>query len=144
MSIGKSSINRTTKTIAPILNEEIAKNKFTLSEIKVSDIEKSEVEAGDKLIDSVRKYGILEPVTVARYGEDKFLILSGEKRISAALSAGFEKVPCVVIDAKDKKEAEKFRQELIQTAEKKEISNIHEAKFIAATSVGQDMPDFLL
>jgi len=52
-------------------------------------------EAHRQLTDSVRRYGIMQPVAV-RYlaDEDVYQIISGERRYRAARAAGLDEVPC--------------------------------------------------
>ena len=47
------------------------------------------------LADSVKRYGIIEPVCVRR-GRGTYEIISGERRIRAARMAGLKKVPAIV------------------------------------------------
>jgi len=64
----------------------------------------------DRLLeDSIRKYGILEPLVVAKAENGKYAILSGVRRWRIAKKLGIEKVPCIVLEdevvtEKDKKE----------------------------------------
>lgn len=59
-----------------------------------------------ELADSIKNYGIRQPLTIIRspFIDDKFEIVSGERRARAAEMAGLDKVPCVVL--KDYKDAE--------------------------------------
>lgn len=51
----------------------------------------------DNLVESVRLYGILQPLLVTPNGErDIFMVISGERRLEAARQAGLETVPVVV------------------------------------------------
>lgn len=52
-------------------------------------------EAQQQLTDSVRRYGIMQPIAV-RYLVDKdvYQIISGERRYRAALAAGLDEAPC--------------------------------------------------
>ncbi|MBR4295816.1 MAG: ParB/RepB/Spo0J family partition protein [Clostridia bacterium] len=81
-----------------------------------------------RLADSIRRYGILQPLTVRlvtyevakilgsdAYDEDlepiealpsKFEIVAGERRFRAAKMLGMKSVPCIIISADDKKSAE--------------------------------------
>ena len=59
-----------------------------------------------ELAESIKSYGIRQPLTIIRspFIDDKFEIVSGERRARAAEMAGLDKVPCIVL--KDYKEAE--------------------------------------
>ena len=49
---------------------------------------------------SIRELGILQPLTVRREGSGWELV-AGERRLRAAMMAGLERVPCIVVDADD-------------------------------------------
>ena len=55
----------------------------------------------DRLIESLSRYGLVEPLVV-RPGEDSsYEVLSGNQRLKAISSMGFNSVPCVVVDLND-------------------------------------------
>ena len=65
-----------------------------------------------RLADSIRRYGILQPLTVriiyldGNEEETGFEIVAGERRFRAAKMLGMKSVPCIIISADDKKSAE--------------------------------------
>ena len=58
-----------------------------------------------KLADSIRQYGIIQPLTVRIVGES-YELVAGERRLRAAKELGITTVPCIVIDISDVKSAE--------------------------------------
>ena len=58
-----------------------------------------------KLADSIRQYGMIQPITVRKVG-DTFEIVSGERRLRAAKELGMETVPCVIMDINEERSAE--------------------------------------
>ncbi len=58
-----------------------------------------------KLADSIRQYGMIQPITVRKIG-DNFELISGERRLRAAKELGMEYVPCVIMDINEEKSAE--------------------------------------
>lgn len=54
-----------------------------------------EKEALAALSDSIKRYGILQPISV-RADKDGYEIIAGERRFRAAVQAGLEAVPCLV------------------------------------------------
>ena len=50
-----------------------------------------------ELSDSIRSYGILNPLTV-RLRCGKYELVAGERRLRAAKLAGLREVPCILID----------------------------------------------
>lgn len=66
-----------------------------------------------RLADSIRRYGILQPLSVRlidtknnRNEKSVFEIIAGERRYRAAKLVGLESVPCIILDADDKRSAE--------------------------------------
>ncbi len=53
------------------------------------------------LADSIRKYGILQPLTVCSAGEveGKFLLISGRRRLYAAIMLNIFNLPCIILNA---------------------------------------------
>ncbi len=58
-----------------------------------------------KLADSIRQYGIIQPLTVRISGEN-YELVAGERRLRAAKELGISTVPCIVIDISEVKSAE--------------------------------------
>ena len=48
------------------------------------------------LASSILSNGMLEPLSVRREGRDKYILISGERRLKSAKIAGLRRVPCVV------------------------------------------------
>ena len=50
--------------------------------------------------ESIRRNGILQPLSVrAEDGDGKYELIAGERRLRAATESGFDRVPCIVINA---------------------------------------------
>jgi ParB family chromosome partitioning protein len=60
-----------------------------------------DLNAMNELAESIRKQGIIQPITVRKLGYDKYQIISGERRWRASKIAGLESVPCYVRIAND-------------------------------------------
>ena len=76
----------------------------------------------DELAESIKKNGIINPITVRRLG-NKYEIIAGERRFKASQSIGLTEIPAIVIEADDKKTAE---LDLIENIQRKELSPIEE------------------
>ena len=56
-------------------------------------------EAIATLAESIRQYGVLNPLTVRRTANGGYELVAGERRLRAALVAGLTDVPCLLINA---------------------------------------------
>jgi hypothetical protein len=54
------------------------------------------------LVESIRRYGILQPLLV-QDRDGTYQLIAGHKRLAAAVSAGLREVPCLVYDVNDEK-----------------------------------------
>ncbi len=62
-----------------------------------------------RLADSIRRYGILQPLTVRKTANDdlfSYELIAGERRLRAARLLGYLTVPCIIIEADEKMSAE--------------------------------------
>ncbi len=50
------------------------------------------------LSQSIRKYGLIQPIAVRRIDRDRYELISGERRLRACRMIGLEKIPATVID----------------------------------------------
>lgn len=58
-------------------------------------------EALDELADSIRQLGIIQPITVRKADDEKYIIISGERRWRAAQRANLESLPAYVREVDD-------------------------------------------
>lgn len=95
-----------TKTAVPI---EPADRINIVLEIPVEDIRpnphqpRSEFkeEALEQLATSIKKHGLIQPITVRHIGERRFELISGERRLRASKLAGLEKISSYIREADD-------------------------------------------
>lgn len=62
-----------------------------------------------RLADSIRRYGILQPLTVRRSDDDdmyEYELIAGERRLRAARMLGYFTVPCIIAQADEQTSAE--------------------------------------
>lgn len=60
-----------------------------------------DAEALEELAESIRTFGLIQPLTVRAKSNGKYQIISGERRYRAARLAGLEMVPAYIRDASD-------------------------------------------
>lgn len=58
----------------------------------------------NELVKTVKAYGIIQPVTVRRMGAT-YELISGERRVRAAMAAGLKVIPAIIVEADDEKSA---------------------------------------
>ena len=58
-------------------------------------------ESLNELADSIKKHGLIQPITVRYIGEKRFELISGERRLRASKIAGAEKIPSYVREVND-------------------------------------------
>lgn len=54
-----------------------------------------------ELAESVRQYGVIQPITVRRKKDGTYVVVAGERRLKAACLAGNLKVPAIIKDMED-------------------------------------------
>lgn len=76
------------------------------------------------LSDSIRRHGIIQPLTVRKLSSGYYQIIAGERRWRAARMAGLREVPVVVIEADDRKAAELA---MIENLQREDLNPMEEA-----------------
>ncbi len=80
-------------------------------------------EALEELVQSIKKFGILQPIIVRKVGNN-YEIIAGERRYRSALLAGLKKVPVIVKNLEDK---EAFSLSIIENIQREDLNPIEEA-----------------
>ncbi|REL38140.1 ParB/RepB/Spo0J family partition protein [Rhodohalobacter sp. SW132] len=58
-------------------------------------------EALEELADSIKKHGLIQPITVRYLGEKRFELISGERRLRASKLAGLSEIPSYIREVND-------------------------------------------
>lgn len=77
----------------------------------------------EELANSIKHYGIIQPVVVKK-DDDLYFIIAGERRFRAAKLADMKKVPCIIKDVDDIRLAELA---LIENIQREDLNPIEEA-----------------
>ena len=77
-----------------------------------------------ELADSIRRYGILQPLTVRRKTGGGFELVAGERRLRAARMAGLREVPCLVAAVS---EEDSSLLALIENIQRRDLNYMEEA-----------------
>ena len=81
-------------------------------------------ESINTLADSIKTHGIITPLIVKRV-QDKFEIISGERRLKAAQMIGLTAVPCIICEVDEKESAQ---VSIVEKLHSKDLTAIEEAK----------------
>jgi ParB family chromosome partitioning protein len=81
-------------------------------------------EALQQLADSIKQYGILQPLVVTPQGAGKYAIIAGERRWRAAQLAGESRVPVIV---RTTKELESLEIALVENVQRVDLSPLEQA-----------------
>jgi ParB family chromosome partitioning protein len=74
-------------------------------------------DALERLAESIKEHGVVQPLVVSRGSDDRFRLIVGERRWRAARLAGVDQVPVVVKDASDRQTLELALVENVQRAD---------------------------
>lgn len=128
-STSRGKAKETTKTVTKEVIKEVVKEveqtlKITQIEPNKSQPRKQfDEDALMELADSIKQYGVLEPLIVTKRGKF-YEIIAGERRWRAARLAGVKEVPVVIRDYTDK---EIMEISLIENIQREDLNPIEEA-----------------
>jgi ParB family chromosome partitioning protein len=77
----------------------------------------------DQLAESLEQHGLLQPIVVRRAGE-RYQLISGERRLRAAIKAGWPDVPVVVRECDDRQLAELA---IVENLQRKDLNPLEKA-----------------
>jgi ParB family chromosome partitioning protein len=93
-----------------------------------------------ELAESIRKQGIIQPITLRKRGYDEYQLISGERRLRAAKMAGLEEIPSYIRVANDEQMLE---MALVENIHRKDLNAIDIAisyqRLIEECSLTQEM-----
>lgn len=124
------SSEKEVKTVTKEVIKEVVKEVEQKININLIEPNKSQPrkqfdeEALQELSDSIKKYGVLEPLIVTKK-DNYYEIIAGERRWRAARLAGIKEVPVVIRDYTDK---EIMEISLIENIQREDLNPIEEAQ----------------
>lgn len=77
-----------------------------------------------ELAESIKTYGILQPLIVSSAGDDNYVLIAGERRWRASQIAGLDKVPAIV---RNQKHQERLEIALIENVQRVDLSPLEQA-----------------
>lgn len=125
-----SKEKRLGRGLKALLGEDIDKN---IQEIPVNQIDANpnqprkafNEETLKKLEQSIKKYGIVQPVIVRKKDNGNYELIAGERRLRAAKNAQLEKIPVVIKEYNNRESAEIA---LIENLQREDLNPIEEGK----------------
>ncbi len=114
------------------LAHESAESTGGLLQLHVYDIENNPFQprrdfddaAIDELADSLEQHGMIQPLVVRRHGE-RYQLISGERRLRAAIKAGWQQVPVQVREADDRQMSEVA---IVENLQRKDLNSLEKAQ----------------
>ena len=83
-----------------------------------------EKEPLEKLAESIKENGLLQPILVREYGEGRYQIIAGERRFRASKLAGLSEIPAIILDKDDQSCAQ---ISLIENIQREDLNPLEEA-----------------
>ena len=85
-------------------------------------------EALEELAESIRRHGILQPLSVRRI-DTGYELIAGERRLRAGQLAGLSEIPCIVMNMDDK---ESGAAALVENLQRQDLDFVEEARGISS------------
>ena len=104
----------------------------SISEVALSQIEANpnqprrefDEKALEELADSIRNFGIIQPITLRKLSDDRYQIIAGERRWRASQMAGLQRVPAYIRTADDEN---MMQMALVENIQREELNPIEVA-----------------
>ncbi len=118
----KNALGRGLGALIDGADQDMMRAPDAINEIAMKDIESNpwqprsnfDEEALDELAGSIRKFGIIQPITVRLLDNGKYQLITGERRYRAAVLIGLQSIPAFVREANDQNMLEMALVENIQ------------------------------
>lgn len=78
-----------------------------------------------ELSQSIKEYGVIQPISVRRNGEKFYELVAGERRLRASQLAGLEEIPAIIVDMEDNESA---LVAMIENLQREDLNYIEEAE----------------
>jgi ParB family chromosome partitioning protein len=101
-----------------------------LAQIRVKEIERDPTQPRKDMGDlsglqaSIAAHGVLEPVIVSPLDEERYLLIAGERRLTAATLLGLPTVPAII---RTVEEHERLEIQLVENLHRKDLNPVEEA-----------------
>lgn len=109
------------------LRDEDNKILISLNKIKSDEEQPRKLFDSEKiaeLAESIKTYGIIQPLILRKHMEDQYIIVAGERRWSAAKIAGLKEIPAIIMELSDR---DILEISLIENIQRQDLNPIEEA-----------------
>lgn len=79
----------------------------------------------EELVNSIKEYGIIQPLIVNKISEDEYELIAGERRLRAAKILKLEKIPAIIRSAET---SQKLELSLIENIQRKDLNPMERAR----------------
>jgi ParB family chromosome partitioning protein len=79
----------------------------------------------EELCESIRQYGVIQPINVRKISNNNYELVAGERRLRAAIMAGLKEIPAIVVNINDNDSAV---MALIENLQREDLSYMDEAE----------------
>ena len=133
MSVAEKKPSRLGTGLSALFGEESEEeNREAVQTLPISKVEPRrdqprqdfDPEALAALADSIREYGMIQPITVRPLDRGYYQIIAGERRWRAAREAGLEEVPVRIVEADDRLAMELA---LVENLQREDLNPMEEA-----------------
>lgn len=109
--------------------------KYTVEQIPIDSIEvfldrTRDKRGHDLLTESIRKYGLLIPITVVKRSDGKYKLVKGQGRLLAHQKLGLDKIKTFVFNEEDFPDNEIIENWLIENEIRDKLSNLDKARLM--------------
>lgn len=80
----------------------------------------------EELSQSIKAYGVLQPISVRQIGEDKYELIAGERRLKAAKMAQLKTIPAIINNSYNDKDSATIA--IIENLQREDLNFIEEAE----------------
>lgn len=91
--------------------------------LKVIDQARADATPDDALVESVRQHGIIQPPTVTRNDDGDLVILTGHRRIGAAIAAGLTSVLVLMREGVDIDDVLRLEQQIVENERRRGLTS---------------------
>lgn len=113
----------------PAKNNNLGLSNGNISEVSIESIEANpfqprttfEKEALNELSQSIKVHGVIQPITLRKLDNNKYQLISGERRLRASKIAGLKKIPAYIRSANDQ---EMLELALIENIQREDLNAI--------------------